>query len=473
MTARWTMLVALVSLTAACGGGSGGGTNNGAKLGGGGTSNLPPPAITAPAQFADGLVGPQVFQADAPQASAVEFQIDGQTLVTDPAAPYQTSFNADDYVGGQHILRARARDAAQNFTDWQTITVRVGGNRTSPIGFGKNDGWVTGLVGASAFAQAPDGRIFVAQQGGDLLVVKDGVLLPTPFLSLNVDSSGERGLLGVAFDPNFNTNGFVYVYYTTTAPAHNRISRFTAVLDRASGSEAVLVDLPNLSDATNHNGGAVHFGPDGKLYAGVGENASPNKAQDRNDPFGKILRFNADGSIPSDNPFCSTSELRCAVWAYGLRNPFTFAFQPGTGRMHINDVGETTWEEIDVGTAGANYGWPTSEGPDNTAGFTAPIFSYGHAAASPPGSGPGGFFTGIAIAGGAFYPSGGTFPQNYQGNYFFADFGSQFVARLDLANSNAAYAFALVNDSPVDMLVGADGALYVLKRGSITRIASN
>jgi glucose/arabinose dehydrogenase len=160
------------------------------------------------------------------------------------------------------------------------------------------------------------------------------------------------------------------------------------------------------------------------------------------------------------------------VWAYGLRNPFTFAFQPGTGRMHINDVGEQTWEEIDVGAAGANYGWPASEGPDNTAGFTAPLFSYGHVDASPPGSGPGGFFTGIAIAGGTFYPSGGPFPQNYQGNYFFADLGSQFVARLDLANDNAAYAFALVNDNPVDMLVGADGALYVLKRGSITRIAA-
>ena len=125
MTARWTILVALVSLTAACGGGSGGGTNNGPKLGGGGTSNLPPPAITAPAQFADGLIGPQVFQADAPQASAVEFQIDGQTLVTDPSAPYQASFNADDYVAGQHMLRARARDSAQNFTNWQTITVRM------------------------------------------------------------------------------------------------------------------------------------------------------------------------------------------------------------------------------------------------------------------------------------------------------------------------------------------------------------
>jgi glucose/arabinose dehydrogenase len=324
-------------------------------------------------------------------------------------------------------------------------------------------------------AQAPDGRMFVAQQGGDLRVVKNGSLLPTPFVQLPVDSNGERGLIGVALHPDFATNKLVYVYYTSTVGgSHNRISRFTAVGDVAgAGSEEVLVNLPNLSTATNHNGGAIHFGTDGKLYVGVGDNANSAQAPDLSKVFGKLLRFNDTGTIPTDNPFAATSPgLASAIWGYGLRNPYTFAIQPGTGRIHINDVGESTWEEINLGTRGANYGWPASEGQDGlTTGITGPIFTYKHSAASTPGSGLGGFFTGIAIAGGSFYPtSGGTFPASYAGNYFFADFGSKFVARFDLTN-NAVYSFGSVSGSPVDMLTGLDGALYVLVRDSIVRFS--
>src|SRR5687768_8461908 len=127
---------------------------------------------------------------------------------------------------------------------------------------------------------APDGRLFVAEQAGNLRVVKDGALLPTPFLSLNVDSSGERGLLGVAFDPAFSSNGFVYVHYTTaTSPIHNRVSRFTAKNDVVvPGSEVVLLDLDNLG-LDYHNGGAIHFGTDGKLYVAVGDNGVRSNAQ--------------------------------------------------------------------------------------------------------------------------------------------------------------------------------------------------
>jgi glucose/arabinose dehydrogenase len=340
----------------------------------------------------------------------------------------------------------------------------------------KTENWVTGLNPTTAFAQAPDGRLFVAEQGGALRVVKNGALLPTPFHTFTVDSAGERGLLGVAFHPNFTMNGYVYVYYTSpSGGSHNRISRLVASGDVSAGVETVIADLPVLSTtATNHNGGAIHFGADGKLYAGVGENGTGTRAQDLNDPFGKILRFNEDGSIPNDNPFCTTAgTLACAVWAYGLRNPFTFAVQPATGVIHINDVGEGTWEEIDVAGAGLNYGWPNSEGPTVAAGYTAPLFTYKHSAASPAGSGTGGFFTGNAIAGGAFYPSTGAFPASYRGNYFFADYVSKWIARLDPANGNAAYAFANIAGNPVDMLVGSDGALYVLAQGgSITRISA-
>jgi glucose/arabinose dehydrogenase len=218
----------------------------------------------------------------------------------------------------------------------------------------------------------------------------------------------------------------------------------------------------------------MHFGSDGKLYVGVGENANGGNAPDLNTPLGKLLRFNDDGSIPGDNPFCTTQgNLACAVWAYGLRNPFTFAVQPGTGRIHINDVGELTWEEINVAAKGANYGWPNSEGPGGVTGnITGPLFTYKHSAAVPAGSGPGGFFVGNVIAGGTFYPGTGPFPAQYRGNYFFADSGARFIGMLDLANNSAAYSFGSVSGNPVDMLVASDGALLVLTRANIVRFSA-
>ena len=440
----------------------------------------PPTAtLTAPVDLAAGLSGTVTLSAtgtDDIGVSAMEFQVDGVTVSSDTTAPYSFDISANSYAAGQHGVRARAHDASGKTSAWQSATIRLAGTATVDTGFTKNESWVTGLGSTTALAQAPDGRIFVAEQGGKLRVVKNGALLTTAFHTFTVDSSGERGLLGVAFHPDFVNNGFVYVYYTSTSGgAHNRISRLVASGDVSTGAETVIADLPNLSSATNHNGGAIHFGADGKLYAGVGDNANGAQAQDLNLPFGKILRFNDDGSIPNDNPFCITAATqKCAVWAYGLRNPFTFAVEPGTSHLYINDVGQGTWEEIDNGAAGLNYGWPGSEGPDNVTGpVSGPLFAYKHSAAVPAGSGPGGFFTGFAIAGGAFYPASGAFPSAYRSNYFFADYASKWIARLDPANGNAAYAFANVAGHPVDMLVGADGALYVLVQGgSITRISA-
>ena len=441
----------------------------------------PTAALTAPANLAAGLTGTVMLSATATDnvgVASVEFQIDGVPIgAADTSAPYGTTVDSTLYPSGQHVLRARASDAAGNLSPWATALVQFGGSVTQPSGFTRNESWVTGLNSATAFAQAPDGRMFVAEQGGALRVIKNGALLATPFASFTVDSSGERGLIGVTLDPAFATNGFIYIYSTRASGgfSHNRISRLTANGDvMAAGSELTLVDLPNLSSATNHNGGGMHFGADGKLYVGVGENANPPQAQDLTLPFGKLLRFNADGSIPNDNPFFATQTgLARAIWAYGLRNPFTFAVQPGTGRIHINDVGQNTWEEIDVGAAGANYGWPASEGPDNiVAGITGPLFTYKHSDAAPLGSGPGGFFKGFAIAGGDFYPSTGAFPAGYLDQYYFADYVSQFVGRVDLGNGNAAYAFASLSGSPVDLLVGIDGAVYVLTRGNVTKISS-
>ncbi|HXI23797.1 MAG TPA: PQQ-dependent sugar dehydrogenase, partial [Pyrinomonadaceae bacterium] len=304
---------------------------------------------------------------------------------------------------------------------------------TLPTGFSETT-VTNGLTNPTAFEIAPDGRLFVCQQGGQLRVIKNGTLLATPFVSLTVDSAGERGLLGIAFDPNFATNNFLYVYYTVPgSPSHNRVSRFTANGDlAATGSEVHILELDNLSGASNHNGGAIHFGPDGKLYVAVGENANAANAQTLANLLGKILRINADGTPPSDNPFFNTSGARKEIWALGLRNPFTFAFQPGTGRMFINDVGEVTWEEINDGVAGSNYGWNMCEGfcsPPNP-NFRDPLFEYGHGSTST---------TGCAIVGGGFYnPTTVMFPASFVGKYFFADLCSGWMRLFDPSNNTAS-----------------------------------
>jgi glucose/arabinose dehydrogenase len=329
---------------------------------------------------------------------------------------------------------------------------------TLPTGFTETE-VASGLTNATAMAFAPDGRLFVCLQGGQLRVIKDGVLLPTPFLSVTVNSSGERGLLGIAFDPDFESNNYVYVYYTATTPAiHNRVSRFTANGDVAvAGSETVIFDLNNLSTATNHNGGAMHFGPDDKLYIAVGENATPSNSQTLTNLLGKILRINADGTIPGDNPFFnSATGNNRAIWALGLRNPFTFAFQPSGTRMFINDVGQNAFEEIDDGIAGSNYGWPDSEGPTTNPNHRGPLYFYGHGST---------LFTGCAITGGAFYnPAVAQFPASYVGQYFFADFCGGWINTFDPASGNVVN-FASGISSPVDIQLAADGSLYYLARG--------
>ncbi|PYK81172.1 MAG: hypothetical protein DME38_00870 [Verrucomicrobia bacterium] len=327
---------------------------------------------------------------------------------------------------------------------------------TLPPGFTETEfgGSLSGAPTAMEFS--PDGRLFICLQTGQVRIIKNGSLLATPFLSLSVDSSGERGLLGVAFDPNFFTNHYVYVYYTVpTFPIHNRVSRFTAAGDvTAPGSEVVILNLDNLSSATNHNGGALHFGPDGKLYIGVGENANGANAQTLSNLLGKVLRINSSGSIPTDNPFYnSATGNNRAIWALGLRNPFTFAFQPGTTRMFINDVGESTYEEINDGIAGSNYGWPVTEGPTNNPSFRSPIYFYQHD-------------IGCAIVGGAFYnPPVLQFPSSYLGKYFFADLCGGWIHVFNPA-SGMATDFASGINTSVDLHVGPDGALYYLDRGS-------
>ena len=329
----------------------------------------------------------------------------------------------------------------------------------------------SGLSSPTAMEFSPDGKLFVAQQAGAMQVSQSGLLLQTNFFRdapVNTQAVGERGLLGIAFDPNYASNRFVYVYYTTTqADSHNRVSRFTANAagDLAlAGSETVILELDPHS-AANHNGGAIHFGPDGKLYIGTGENANGSNAQTLTNLHGKVLRINADGTFPADNPFVAqTTGKNRAIWALGLRNPFTFAFQPGTGRLFINDVGAGAWEEIDNGAAGANYGWPATEGPFDPSSFpnfTAPVFAYNHNAAVTTPSGN-------VIAGGAFYnPAVNQFDSGsrYVGDYFFADAGAGWIYRYDMTTKTVVQ-FAEGISGPVDLKVDAAGNLYYLAIGA-------
>ena len=337
----------------------------------------------------------------------------------------------------------------------QFFLAAVATGATVPAGFDDST-YVQVPADVTAMQFAPDGRLFVCQQSGKLRVVQDGKLLTTPFLTVPVDAVGERGLLGVAFDPDFERTQYVYVYYTATTPTiHNRVSRFTANGNVAvPGSEVVLLNLDPLSTARNHNGGALHFGNDGKLYIAVGDNANPDNAQLLSNPFGKVLRINRDGSIPAENPFLDrTSGIDRAIWARGLRNPFTMAFQRSNGRLLINDVGQATFEEINLGVPGANYGWPAAEGPSSNTAYTNPLYYYSHV-------------DGCAVTGGAFYePDAVTFPSGNYGKYFFADYCAGWIRRLD-PDTGAVTNFATGVAGPVDLKVGPDGALYYLARRS-------
>jgi glucose/arabinose dehydrogenase len=335
---------------------------------------------------------------------------------------------------------------------------------------------VSGLTNPTDMEFAPDGRLFVAEQAGRVRIAKtNGTLVTFLDISSRVDSTGERGLLAVAFDPNFSTNHYVYLHYTqkatSTTSVHNRVVRVTASGDRAvAGSEKLIFRLNNLSSAANHNGGAIHFGKDGKLYVAVGDNANGDNAQSLGNLKGKILRINKDGTIPTGNPFYSTaSGNNRAIWAVGLRNPFKFAVKPGTGTIFINDVGEKTWEEINRGASGANYGWNLCEGNhDNpnrpgsvncsAAPYTAPVHEYTHGSTNT---------TGCSITGGTFYnPTTVQFPSGYVGDYYFADLCNGWIRRYD-PSTKAATGFATGLSGVVDLEVSKnEGELYYLSRGT-------
>lgn len=307
---------------------------------------------------------------------------------------------------------------------------------------------------------APDGRIFIAEKKGQILIVRDREVLPDPFLVLTLDNSNERGLSGIALDPNFEENNYVYVYYTVLGVSHNRVSRFTANDDLAiPGSEKVLLEIDPLSGSI-HNAGAMEFGADGTLYISTGEGAQPTNSQDMNTLLGKILRINSDGSIPEDNPFYNELEGKYrAIWASGFRNPFSMAIEHSTGRIFSCDVGSFLYEEVNAVEKGKNYGWSILEGPrtdeEVPENYQDPFYSYHHG-------------IGCSVIGAAFYsPENKTFPEKYHDKFFFGDYCKGYIKVLNPQSGEVEETFATGVNRPLNFMVTPEGDFYYLERAGL------
>jgi glucose/arabinose dehydrogenase len=293
---------------------------------------------------------------------------------------------------------------------------------------------ISGVTRPVALAAPGDGsgRLFIVQQGGVIRIAKNGTLITKPFLDLSsrISCCGEQGLLGLAFHPNYETNGFFFVNYTDTRGdtmvARYKVSGDPDVADAQSAVTILQVNQP----FTNHNGGQLQFGPDGYLYIGMGDGGSGgdpgNRAQSLNTLLGKIVRLDVDHqlpyAIPPDNPLKSVSGARPEIWAFGVRNPWRFTFDRQTGDLWIADVGQGTYEEIDFQPAtsagGENYGWRLMEGlhcftPSTgcaaRSDLTLPLFEYDHS-------------IGCSVTGGYRYR--GEQYRRMNGVYLFGDFCS-------------------------------------------------
>ena len=343
----------------------------------------------------------------------------------------------------------------------------------------------TGLSMPVLVLAAPgDGsRLFVVEKGGTVRILKNGVLLPTPFIDLSgrVTTGSEQGLLGMAFHP---TDGRVVLSFTVpgaTGGGRSRVATFARganpdVLDPASEQLVLEVDQPY----SNHNGGHVAFGPDGFLYYGLGDGGSggdpQGHGQNRNDLLGSLLRMDLDHglpyTIPASNPFVGQVGMRGELWNWGLRNPWRFSFDRANGTLYIADVGQNEWEEVDVQPAssagGENFGWAIMEGTHcygggncATAGLVLPQIEYGHA-------------DGCSITGGYVY-RGQAIPA-LVGTYFYGDYCNGWVRSFTYqggaATNPTSWPTLDTHGQITSFGEDAEGEIYVvLANGSIYRIA--
>ena len=325
-------------------------------------------------------------------------------------------------------------------------------------------------------------RLFIVDKTGRIRIVKNGVVLGAAFLNwtANIDANGEGGLLGMAFHPDYPTNGRFYISYTAAMPGGPSVVSELRVQagnpDLADAASETIIWGPQPQSIQSHKGGDLHFGPDGLLYFSIGDGSDGGTlmktAQDLSDPRGKILRFDVDlpwPHIPPSNPFAGMPALAEEVFAYGLRNPFRFGIDSLTGDLYVGDVGATSWEEINfipAGMGGLNFGWPCKEGT-NTTSFTQlclpnprpALYQFNHN-------------EGCAVIGGTVY-RGALIPQ-LQGKYVFADFCSQRFWYMNpdgtnLTEISAEFESNFVggqNKSPVAVCADSAGELYILNHYS-------
>jgi len=358
-----------------------------------------------------------------------------------------------------------------------------GGNPLPPGLTLKLDPFVSSGLNSPVFLTQPlnDGRIFVVEQGGRIRVIRNGVLQSTPFLDISsrVLSGGERGLLSVAFHPQYATNHFFYVYFTTQTNGDIRIERFTATSNPevADPTTSKLIITAPHSTYNNHNGGLVSFGLDGMLYAGLGDGGSGGdplgNGQNFNSLLGSLLRLDVDHgdpyAIPSDNPYVGQANRRGELWAKGLRNPWRYAFDQPTGLLYIADVGQDLHEEVDVVAAnrgGVNYGWNVMEGAScynastcTQTGFELPIIDYGHTGGA------------CSITGGYVY-RGSAIP-GILGHYFYSDYCAGFLKSFRYSNGAAVDQkdWGLTTGAVTSFGTDFAGELYVLSGNSVLKIA--
>ncbi len=310
---------------------------------------------------------------------------------------------------------------------------------------------VEGIDSPTAMATAPDGRVFVCEQGGRVRIVKHGRLLPRPFVTVPVVAVREQGLVGITFG---RTRSEVFLYLTAPEPApHARVMRFDAGHDTARAG-AVILDLDEDLHPV-HVGGALAVGPDGRLYIGTGDNDEGSRSQSLRTTSGKVLRIGRDGRFPDDDPFVDLTAGPCrAIWARGFRNVFAMAFEPRTGRLFACDVGGDRFEEVDVVEPGVNYGWPMFEGPGTFEALRFPLLAYDHA-------------HGCAIVGAAFHP-GGAWGSAWRGRFLFADFCTGAIHWIDPRAPRTTHTLAVSRVSgPVALATEPSGDVLVLARGSI------
>jgi glucose/arabinose dehydrogenase len=328
-----------------------------------------------------------------------------------------------------------------------------------------------GFVEPTSLVIAPDGRMFVGERGGPIRVVENGILLTAPLVTVPTDTTlAERGLVGLALDPQFATDGWIYAFYTSLA-THDRVSRFKVEGNAVkAGSEQLLWECPLVSSAIHH-GGALAFDDAGYLFISIGDQGVSTTAQPLTSYGGKILRIARDGSVPADNPFVNTPGVPPEIYASGLRNPFRMHWDGVRKQMWIGNVGgngPTSWEELDVLARGANYGWPDDEGPNcwtgQCANFTPATHQWRHDDPAYVPAQPGS----CIIAGPVCEST--AFPPAYRGNVFVGDYANAWIRRLVLDASGQVVADPMFVPAPdagpvVDMQFGPDGALYYISWG--------